>query len=87
MRGSCNARMPACTPVIMAKRPAGAPTPARLSVTTAAVSAEVCRWPGWALTITGHPAANAEAVSVPATENANGKLLAANTNTGPIGRW
>ena len=38
------------------------------------------------MTITGEPAANADAVSPPATEKANGKLLAANTPTTPIGR-
>jgi hypothetical protein len=35
------------------------------------------------LTTTGQPAASAEAVSPPATEKANGKLLAANTATTP----
>jgi len=39
------------------------------------------------LTITGQPAASAEAVSPPATENANGKLLAPNTATGPSAIW
>ncbi len=38
------------------------------------------------MTTTGQPAASAEAVSPPATENANGKLLAANTATGPMAR-
>jgi hypothetical protein len=37
------------------------------------------------LTITGQPAARALAVSPPSTENAKGKLLAANTATGPSG--
>ena len=37
------------------------------------------------MTITGAPAASAEAVSPPATEKASGKLLAANTATGPSG--
>ncbi len=36
--------------------------------------------------MTGHPAASAEAVSPPATENANGKFEALNTATGPSGR-
>ena len=35
--------------------------------------------------MTGHPAARAEAVSPPATENASGKLLAPKTATGPRG--
>src|SRR6185437_1081294 len=38
-----------------------------------------------ALTPTGQPAASADPVSPPATENANGKLDAANTATGPMG--
>ena len=50
-------------------------------------SSAVPGWALWALTITGQPAANAEAVSPPATENANGKLLAPNTATGPRGIW
>src|SRR5690625_7483932 len=37
----------------------------------------------WAFTITGQPAASAEAVSPPAVENARGKLLAPKTTTGP----
>ena len=43
-----------------------------------------CAW--WAFTMTGQPAAQAEAESPPATEKARGKLLAQNTATGPIGR-
>ena len=35
--------------------------------------------------MTGQPAANAEAVSPPAVEYANGKLLAPKTTTGPNG--
>ncbi|OYW34157.1 MAG: hypothetical protein B7Z41_03225 [Rhizobiales bacterium 12-66-7] len=38
-----------------------------------------------ATAITGQPAASADAVSPPATENASGKLLAPNTATGPSG--
>ena len=51
-----------------------------------AVTSEVTGWASCALTTTGQPAASAEAVSPPATENANGKLDAANTATGPTGR-
>ena len=40
---------------------------------------------GWPLTITGHPAASALAVSPPAVEKASGKLLAPKTATGPMG--
>ena len=54
-------------------------------MTICAVSTEVPGCPSCALTTTGHPAASAEAVSPPATENANGKLDAANTATGPTG--
>ena len=46
-------------------------------------SSDVPGWAGCALTTTGQPAARAEAVSPPATENASGKLLAPNTATGP----
>ncbi len=48
-------------------------------------SSEVPGWLGCAFTTTGLPAASADAVSPPATENASGKLLAANTTTGPRG--
>ncbi len=41
---------------------------------------------GCALTMTGLPAASADAVSPPATEKARGKLLAPKTATGPSGR-
>ena len=39
----------------------------------------------WLFTITGHPAAKADAVSPPAVEKANGKLLDPKTTTGPNG--
>ena len=54
-------------------------------------TARVTAWPtsslvpGWALcalTITGQPAANADATSPPATEYASGKFVALNTTTG-----
>ena len=48
-------------------------------------SSDVPGCAGWPLTTTGQPAASAEAVSPPATENASGKLLAPNTATGPTG--
>ena len=47
---------------------------------------EVAGWAGCAFTTTGLPAASADAVSPPATENASGKLLAPKTATGPSGR-
>ena len=62
--------MPAALPAVMIAR---------------AASSDVAGCAGWAFTTTGQPAASAEAVSPPATEKANGKLLAANTATGPIG--
>ena len=65
--------------------PVGAPASLRALLTTWAVRTDSRGWPGLALTITGQPAARAEAVSLPATENANGKLLAVKTRTGPIG--
>ena len=40
----------------------------------------------WAFTMTGFPAARADAVSPPATEKASGKLLAPKTATGPTGQ-
>src|SRR5690606_41837512 len=43
-----------------------------------------CGCPGCSLNTTEHPAASDLAVSPPAVENANGKLLAPNTATGPI---
>jgi hypothetical protein len=48
-------------------------------------SCEVAGCDGCAFTTTGQPAASAEAVSPPGTENASGKLLAPNTATGPSG--
>jgi hypothetical protein len=47
--------------------------------------AEVRGCAGCAFTTTGQPEAKAEAVSPPATEKANGKLLALNTAIGPNG--
>ncbi|MNL51220.1 hypothetical protein D3C87_1742990 [compost metagenome] len=64
-------------------------TPAGIAVFSAArriasaTRSAVAMCPLWALNTTGQPAANAEAVSPPAVENANGKLLAPNTATGP----
>ena len=50
-------------------------------------SSAVPGWALWALTITGQPAASAEATSPPAAENASGKLLGPNTATGPTPMW
>jgi hypothetical protein len=67
------------------KTPAGIPVCSTARMIARAVSSEVAGCAGCALTTTGHPAASADAVSVPATEKANGKLLALKTATGPIG--
>src|SRR5499426_1426283 len=85
--GCLSSRTPAPTPNTTAKVPAGAPAPASAPATIRAVSSDVRGWPSWALTTTGQPAARADAVSFPATENANGKFDAANTATGPMGRF
>ena len=54
--------------------PAGMPLSATASLMARATSSEVPGCASWALTTTGQPAASAEAVSPPATENASGKL-------------
>ncbi len=46
---------------------------------------QVFGWAGCALKTTGQPAAKADRVSPPATEKANGKLLAPKTTVGPKG--
>ncbi len=66
--------------------PSGAPAPASAPATMRAVATEVCGWPSCAFTTTGQPAASADAVSPPATENAKGKFDAEKTATGPTGR-
>src|SRR5690349_12858887 len=50
-----------------------------------ATRVDVCACAGCAFTITGQPAAKAQAVSPPAVENAKGKLEEPNTATGPSG--
>ena len=63
--------------------PSGRPAALTASVMARPTSSEVPGWASCALTTTGQPAARADAVSPPATENASGKLLAPNTATGP----
>ena len=91
MRGSVTSAMPRSGPEPNSseKVPAGRPASATASVMARATSSEVPGWASWPLTTTGQPAASAEAVSPPATENASGKLEALNTATGPSGmkRW
>ncbi len=63
--------------------PAGNPTLAIAARIASAASSHVPGCPGCPLTTTGQRAAKAAIVSVPATEIANGKLLAPNTAIGP----
>src|SRR5690349_7983044 len=87
IRGSVTSATPSSgpDPNSSEKVPAGSPVSATASVMARPINSEVPGWASWALTTTGHPAASAEAVSPPATENASGKLLAPNTATGPRG--
>src|SRR5580658_7180643 len=85
MAGCCSSLRPASTPCTRPNVPAGAPADASAPATISAVRSEVTGCPSCAFTTTGQPAASAEAVSPPATENANGKFDAANTATGPTG--
>ena len=72
-------------PSICAKTPSGILVRTAAFSMAEATSRAVSRCAGCAFTTTGQPAAKAEAVSPPAVENANGKLLAPKTTTGPIG--
>ena len=75
-------RPPPCTMPIKAE---GKPWSFNTFCANACTRLDNIKWPVWALTTTGQPAAKAEAVSPPNTENANGKLLAENMATGPKG--
>src|SRR5262245_2226203 len=83
--GSLSAADPLAVPVMTANEPAGAPAPDNAALTISPVRTDSAGCPECAFRITGQPAASADAVSPPATLNANGKLLAANTTTGPSG--
>ena len=85
MAGCWTSLRPASVPCSTANVPSGAPASASAARTTWPVRTDRPGWPECALTTTGQPAASALAVSPPATENANGKLLAENTATGPSG--
>src|SRR6266571_1655331 len=74
MAGCRSSLSPACTPWIRPNVPDGAPADASAPATIPAVTSEVTGCPSCAFTTTGQPAASAEAVSPPATENANGKV-------------
>ncbi|KAG1245188.1 hypothetical protein G6F68_015163 [Rhizopus microsporus] len=65
--------------------PSGRPCVATAAWITRPTISEAPGWALWALTMTGQPAASADAVSPPATEKASGKLLAPKTATGPSG--
>src|ERR1700761_8447796 len=67
--------------------PSGRPVLVAAARSAAAASSLVCGGVGCALTTTGQPAASALAVSPPGTLNANGKLEAAKTATGPSGTF
>ena len=66
-----------------ANAPSGKRVAASASRITPATRCDVSGCAGCARSTTGQPTASAEAVSPPATENASGKLLAANTAAGP----
>jgi len=63
------------TTVHEGKSPAGSPHAATARTTACPTSSAVPACARWAFTTTGQPAASADAVSPPATENAKGKLL------------
>ncbi len=67
------------------ERPGGRPIAPTASVMIRAHSSDVPGATDDPSRSTGHPAASADAVSPPGTLNANGKLLAPKTATGPIG--
>ena len=67
------------------KTPSGIPHFFAASIIASPIRELVPGWEPCAFTINVLPAANADAESPPAVEYANGKLLAANTTTGPKG--
>jgi hypothetical protein len=86
-RGCFTIAMPTVEPPPCTREnsPAGRPQAATARTTAWPTSSAVPGCARCALTITGQPAARAEAVSPPATEKARGKLLEPNTTTGPSG--
>src|SRR4029078_13198129 len=85
MAGWVTSDRPASSPYTTANVPPATPCWASAAAMTSPHRADRPGWRGWALTTTGQPAASALAVSPPATENANGKLLAAKTAIGTRG--
>ncbi len=65
--------------------PSGSPAATSAADAASATRRDSSGWPGCAFTTTGQPTASADAVSPPATENANGKFDAAKFRTGPTG--
>ncbi len=86
MRGSATSAWPISRDASNSSEntPAGSPHSRTAAWIVRPTSSDVPGCAPCALTITGHPAASADAVSPPATENASGKLDAPNTATGPI---
>ena len=68
-----------------AKAPSGSPASSSARRTSRATISLVPGCEGWPLTITGQPAASAEALSPPAVLKASGKFDAPKTATGPTG--
>lgn len=69
------------------KVPEGISVFVEASLTISPSFSQVPGCPGCAFTMTGHPTARADMVSVPTTEIAKGKLQAPITTTGPRGMW
>ena len=77
--------VPACKPATSPRTQSGAPASRSATAASRPSSTDRCGCAGCALATTGQPAASADAVSLPRTPKANGKLLAPNTATGPKG--
>ncbi len=86
--GCFTSSVPTCVPASNRSEntPSGNPHSRMLFSIARPMSSLVPGCAGCAFTITGFPAASADAVSPPAVENASGKLLAPKTTTGPRGR-
>ncbi len=85
IRGSRSMASPASSPSTSWSVPSGSPAATSAADAASATRRDSSGWPGCAFTTTGQPTASADAVSPPATENANGKFDAAKFRTGPTG--
>ena len=87
MRGCATSAVPSSYPLskIREKTPSGISHVFAALIIALPINSLVPGWAGCAFTITGQPAAKADAVSPPATEKASGKLLAPNIAVGPNG--